>query len=331
MTKKEQFERAANILSARRQRAAAQQQKRRDEVLKKLPQIGQMERTMSQSVIRLSKLILSKEADSASIIPQIMQENLAAQQGIQNLLRENGYPADYLKCQYTCPRCEDTGFVDGERCSCLVSLLKKIAAEDFNSSVSLGTHSFRDFDLGYYRADNQNPNGLSDRQMMEQVLRFCWNYAHNFQPHAPSILMLGDTGLGKTHLSLAIAGEVIRQGYSVLYGSAQDFFGRIQNEFFGKGREGSDTMGDILQADLLILDDLGAEYESGFSTSAFYNIVNGRLNQNRPTIINTNLSVKEIEARYTNRVLSRLMTMYHTLKFVGKDIRQQKWQNRKKN
>ncbi|MGI5959044.1 MAG: ATP-binding protein [Massiliimalia sp.] len=330
MTKKEQYEKAMNILATRRQNAAAQQQKRREEVLRRLPEIAQMERVMSQSVIRLSKLILSKQGDSGEIIPQIMQENLSMQEKIAQLLQEQGYPADYLKCRYTCSRCEDTGFVDGERCSCLTMLLKQIAAEDFNSTVSLRTHRFEDFDLNYYSNDNRNGNGLSDRQVMEQIFRFCENYAKGFRPHSPSILMLGDTGLGKTHLSLAIAEEVIRKGYSVLYGSAQDFFSRIQNEYFGKGKDGADTMQDILQADLLILDDLGAEYESSFSASAFYNIVNGRLNQNRPTIISTNLSVKEIESRYTDRVLSRLMALYQTVKFVGKDIRQQKRQNKKR-
>lgn len=324
MTKKEQYEQVSALLAARRQRAILETQKRRETVQKKIPQIAKMEQTMSQSVIRLSRLILAKAADSSEMIPRIMQENLSAQQQIERLLQENGFPKDYLHTHYYCSHCDDTGFSDGKRCRCFQELLKKIAVEDFNRSTAVRLATFRDFRLDYYNAQNRNPGGLSDREIMSRIYHYCVNYAREFKKTSSGILMIGNTGLGKTHLSLSIANEVIQQGYTVLYGSAQEFFSNIQNEFFGKNRGGEDTTLTIQQADLFILDDLGAEYESSFNVSTFYNLINFRLSHQKSTIINTNLTPQEIETRYGKRVASRLITLYQCLKFVGTDIRQLK-------
>ncbi|MEG2813961.1 MAG: ATP-binding protein, partial [Oscillospiraceae bacterium] len=137
-----------------------------------------------------------------------------------------------------------------------------------------------------------------------------------------SILMMGETGLGKTHLSLSIAEEITRMGFVAMYSSALDLFRTLQNEYYGKGEQGKNTMQTILQADLVIIDDLGAEFESQFNVSALYNIINSRLNVNKPIIISTNLNSQQIELKYSNRVASRVLTLYKCLKFVGKDIRQ---------
>ena len=73
--------------------------------------------------------------------------------------------------------------------------------------------------------------------------------------------------------------------------------------------------------DLLIIDDLGAEFPSQFTTSAIGNLINERLYENRPTIISTNLSVKELTERYSERTASRILGEYKRLLFVGEDIR----------
>lgn len=324
MTKRERYDKAIGIINARRQYAKQEQRKHREQALRKAPEIARLEDTMSRSAIWLSKLLLAKEADASEVIPEIMQENLDAQARIAFLLREAGFPEDYLDVKYRCTRCGDTGFADGKRCECLEGLLKKLSIEEFNQSTTMSLLTFEDFKLHYYDDRVTGSGGRTDFETMSQILRFCQSYARSFSKDSPSILMMGNTGLGKTHLSLAIAHEVLGEGYTVLYGTSQEFFQKIQNEFFGKGKPGEDTMSAILDADLFILDDLGAEFESNFQVSAFYNLLNGRLNGGKPTIINTNLTPKELEARYTNRSASRLLTMYKCLKFVGTDVRQQK-------
>ena len=156
---------------------------------------------------------------------------------------------------------------------------------------------------------------------MSENFSVCRKYAENFHLPCDSILMHGKTGLGKTHLSLSIASEVLSKGYSVIYGSAPDLFRKIEKEHFGQ--EEGDTIGALQNAELLILDDLGAEFESRFYVSAFYNILNNRMNAARPIIVSTNLELPELQARYGDRITSRLMTMENLI-FVGSDVRVRK-------
>ena len=78
----------------------------------------------------------------------------------------------------------------------------------------------------------------------------------------------------------------------------------------------------------MVIDDFGTEMATEFTKSAFYNIVNTRILSGKPTIINTNLSMKEIEIKYSARISSRLIGNYEGNKFLGNDIRQQKLLNK---
>lgn len=77
-------------------------------------------------------------------------------------------------------------------------------------------------------------------------------------------------------------------------------------------------------ADLLILDDLGTELSTAFTTSVFYSLINTRLMTRRPMIINTNLQPNEFEKRYSAAIASRLLGDFTQLRFFGDDIRLQK-------
>ena len=75
------------------------------------------------------------------------------------------------------------------------------------------------------------------------------------------------------------------------------------------------------QCDLLIMDDLGAEMVTSFVQSALYQLVNGRLISGGRTVINTNLTPRQLGERYSPQVQSRLEGEYHILPFFGEDIR----------
>lgn len=136
------------------------------------------------------------------------------------------------------------------------------------------------------------------------------------------MLFYGRTGLGKTHLSLAIAHDVLGKGYEVIYDSIINLLEQVEREHFGRAQvDGIDTMAILQSVDLLILDDLGAEFQSPFYVSAIYNIINTRLNRGLPTIISTNLEFIDIKKRYEERIVSRLFAVYETMHFIGSDIR----------
>ena len=75
------------------------------------------------------------------------------------------------------------------------------------------------------------------------------------------------------------------------------------------------------KSDLLILDDLGTEFDSSFYQSTIYNLINTRLNRSLPTIISTNLDFNGISNRYEERITSRIYANYSILRFVGQDVR----------
>ena len=156
---------------------------------------------------------------------------------------------------------------------------------------------------------------------MQKILAYCQNYAQYFHKSSPSILMFGKTGLGKTHLSLSIASVALERGYSVLYDSVINFLRKIEREHFGKEHPETDTMELLLTCDLLILDDLGTEFDSSFYQSTIYNLINTRLNRSLPTIISTNLDFNGISNRYEERITSRIYANYSILRFVGQDVR----------
>ena len=134
-------------------------------------------------------------------------------------------------------------------------------------------------------------------------------------------MLVGGTGLGKTHLSTSVAKTVIERGYDVLYVCAIDMFADFEQKQFGNGEDNTRRYFDC---DLLIIDDLGTELTNQFTVSCLYNVINSRINSAKSTFINTNLSKKEIETKYAERITSRLFGEYYPLVFTGVDVRKQK-------
>jgi DNA replication protein DnaC len=111
-------------------------------------------------------------------------------------------------------------------------------------------------------------------------------------------------------------------GHSVLYFSASDFFDTCAHNAFRRGDEDAlDTDNDLYDCDLLIIDDLGTEYANQFVSSELFSCLNARHNKRRSTIINTNLSLKFLQERYSDRVLSRITGYYTILKLTGPVLR----------
>lgn len=312
-----EYEKARRELERRRKDAEQKQQMRHDEAIAKCPELVKIEQEMAAAGLAAIKALGMGE-DSAAYIKKLEKINLDAQKKRAELLKQNGFPEDYLKIKYTCPLCSDKGFKDGKMCRCQKLILRSMAYEKLCGHFPLDKCRFDNFDLRYY---SDGSDGISDRERMRAVFEFCKNYADDFDRRSPSILMYGGTGLGKTHLSLAIAGQVIGKGYGVIYASAQNILNKLENEKFGRS-ERVGTEESLIDCDLLILDDLGAEFSTQFTTAAVYNIINSRRLSGKPTVISTNLSLKQIESAYTQRVASRILSEYTLLKFEGTDIRQ---------
>ena len=237
-----------------------------------------------------------------------------------------GHPADALEPHFTCRLCEDTGIVDGRTCSCVHKVMQQLRRSEIEALSSLSISSFDTMELRYYPARMDASLGEPVRSYMSTLLDDLRGYADEFDTTSESLMLLGNAGLGKTHAALAIAGEVLEKGFDVIYVSSPDFFSKLEALHFGSDPAGEEEM--LLRtaagADLLILDDLGSEFNSSFLISTLYSLLNNRLGAKLPTIVTTNITDGALlEKLYTEKISSRLSSFVPFL-FMGDDIRAQK-------
>ena len=300
----------AKAIEALKEEAAIKKQKynlQKQELYLKAPELKEIESAIM--------------AKGASLGATAMSGNLTALKELQEELTGlTAKKAEILKLnnftEYTpvCAKCNDSGFVNGKYCSCVKEKAINIAFLELNDGVSLEEYGFDKFSLEYYPEEFKNG--------VKKVLDACTDFANNFSGNK-NLILLGNTGLGKTHLSLSIAKEVIAKGYSVIYGPSDNILSKIEKEHFSYAAT-TPYKDSVLNCDLLILDDLGTEFLTQYTLSTIYNIINNRLLSGKATIISTNYTVDELEKKYTPRVTSRILGNYVTKLLKGNDIRQLK-------
>ncbi len=283
----------------------------------KIPELAQLDSQLATSGVMLSSKVANKSGDVKNAILEIRERNRALIERKRALLVQNGFDAELLTIPYTCKKCNDSGYVDAMPCDCLKEILANIAKDEAVKKAEENKISFDDFCLDYYPDEL---GGIACKQIMSKIFESCKGYAEGFSTQSPSLLIFGTTGIGKTHISRAIAKVVCQKGFNVIYASAPDLFTALEKERFS-GEKTTYSMDNLTECDLLILDDLGAEFTTSFTISALYNIVNTRLNMALPTIITANLIPSELTARYSDRIASRIIGCYEHLRFAGSDIR----------
>lgn len=317
------YKAAADKLFARRLKAEKDADRRRENIYKSIPRTKELEKEISSCSIKAARAVING-GDVVENMKKLRDRNLSMQAELNEILISNGYAEDVFEPDYFCKKCRDTGYYeeDGKTlvCSCLKQALVSCACEELNRTAPLSLSTFDSFSLDYYDKKSDIKTGISPYNQMSKILRYCKNYADNFSKNSESILMKGATGLGKTHLSLAIANEVIKKGYGVIYVSAPSLMQTLEKQFFSKEDDNS-TINMLIDCDLLIVDDLGTEFHGQLSVSQLYNIFNSRMLSGKPIIINTNLSMRELEKIYSERFVSRISGNAQKLDFLGSDIR----------
>ncbi|MBR2715677.1 MAG: ATP-binding protein [Ruminococcus sp.] len=318
------FDIATEKLNLRRNSALNMADYRKSEIHKAIPRIAEIERELSSFGISAAKAVLNGK-DAVAELNSLKENNLALQNELKTLLTSNGYSEDYLEPHFVCDKCDDTGYIELDNktitCECYKKLLSETACDELNKISPLSLSTFDSFNLDYY-SETPDDKGRVPYKRMSQIYDYCLNYAKTFTDKSKSLLMKGETGLGKTHLSLAIANEVISKGYSVVYVSAPDILSKLEREHFSYSySKEHEIMQSLLECDLLIIDDLGTEFITQFTSAAVYNLFNSRISSGKPVIINTNLGVKELEDIYSQRFVSRAKAACAVLDFLGTDIR----------
>ena len=320
-TKRELYQEAMRAVALRRQTARANAEDARAAAEAAVPALRHAEEEVRVRGVRCALAGASgKDRTAAAAALAKAKQDLTA------LLASSGRPADALEPHFTCKKCQDTGTFEGHTCICVHKLMQKLRREEIESLSSLSISSFDTMELRYYPARMDASLGEPVRSYMSTLLDDLRGYADEFDTTSESLMLLGNAGLGKTHAALAIAGEVLEKGFDVIYVSSPDFFSKLEALHFGSDPAGEEEM--LLRtaagADLLILDDLGSEFNSSFLISALYSLLNNRLGAGLPTIITTNITDGALlEKRYTEKISSRL-SAFIPFRFLGEDIRPQK-------
>lgn len=312
---------AKELLDLRRADAEAQQAARRGKAILKCPEIAEIESAMASHGAEVVRAV-GLGGDVQQYVKELAKRNLEAQQKRAALLTANGFPEDYLEVKYTCDICKDTGSHDGYYCQCYKLLIRDVARQQLRANAPLDECTFDKFNVSLYPDVTDPVIEISQRAHMRDILDYCKEYSKDFSLKSPSLLLYGKTGLGKTHLSLAIANAVIDKGYDVYYDSIQSIMDALESEHFGRNNPPRSVKEDILGCDLLIIDDLGVEFSTQYTVAEVHNIINTRILRCLPTIISTNLDIKGLETKYTQRIASRILGSYIPVYFCGKDIRQ---------
>lgn len=312
------YSKAENILKSRREQAEKLADMRRKEFIAKYPELIDIENTMKNAAL---DVIRSVGADGKRVnIYEVAKINLQAQEERKELIKKAGYPEDYLEPPYTCKKCKDSGIVNGKLCECHLTVLQQLSVSELSCSPLLARSTFDSFDLKYYSDIKDRELGFSPRDIMRGCYEMLKAYAENFTCNSNSFFFTGATGLGKTHLALAVLNKVTQNGFSVYYSSAGSIVKKLEKERFGRSDESVED--EIERSDLLIIDDLGAEFSTAFSQAAINELVNNAILSGKPMIIISNLSRNELEEKYGQRLTSRL-NCFEIIQFVGEDIRQQ--------
>ena len=290
------------------------------------PKLSNIIDSINKSSINLSKSILSGNKEQIHYI-QKQLDDLKNEK--LTILKNLNISNSFFEPEYECKKCNDTGYlVDNNSimCSCLK---QKLINLQYNKSniYDVEKDSFDTFDDNILsdKPDEKKYNStVSPRDNIQNIKKIAINFIKNFNnPNEKNLLFTGNTGLGKTFLSNCIANEILKQGKTVLYQTSPIMLDEIIDYRFGK--KDSFIYDNILNADLLIIDDLGTENLNSLKFTELFNVINTRLlNQNNhitKTIISTNLSLNNLFQNYDERIFSRLVGYYNICRFYGEDIR----------
>ena len=323
---RENYARIREAYKTKYLKAYAEADRRMAEIHAKSAEIAMIDGELSRVGAEIAMAALGTGDAYREKLAAVEEKNRELQAKRVAALLKLGYPADYTLPPYECPRCMDTGFVDTKMCECMRRELILAAYESSGLGKLLQSQSFENFDLSYYGAQEN-----MRRSMIENFNKLK-KYADEFSLQADNLILCGATGLGKTHLSTAVARCVIDKGYDVFYTGSIEMFAEFERARFGSGENrqmANEGLSRYTDCDLLILDDLGAEHSNPFTASCLYMVLNNRINLHRPTIINTNLSGQEIKDRYAERITSRLFGEFCVVPFTGNDIRRRKLDRKK--
>lgn len=297
---------------------------RKEEVYKKIPNLRDIDISISRTGFLISQAVLSDPGSYLEKANEIKSQLEKLKQEKAILLTENNIPVNYIDINYSCSMCNDTGFLqDNSKCNCFKQSLIDKFYNMSNIKTMLNKENFNAFNINVFSDEICEEGKPSPKENMMNILSICDGFIINFdEDNGENLLFFGTTGQGKTFMSNCIAKSLLDKGKIVIYQTAFKILEIIGDYKFRRNSSDNEYQYKLLfDSDLLIIDDLGTELTNSFTNTEIFNIINSRLINGNKTIISTNLSLKQIADTYTDRVYSRVASNFRPLKFYGPDLR----------
>ena len=236
-----------------------------------------------------------------------------------SLLHKLGVKEDIYEVTWDCPICQDKGYIQpGEPCSCIRQDRRELRSTSSGLSSLQSTMGFDNFSFQWY----DKPEDVE--RIVERMKTFCDAMIQGLPPG--NLFLVGPVGNGKTHLCCAVANQLLAAGKTVIYTKTEDLLEALREDIYGRGdyagtqqrqEEGdrfswaSFGMGPmqrgLLQADLLILEDLGTERLTDFAQERIISLVDQRISWQKPWIITSHLIGDQFTGHYDLRLVDRIL------------------------
>ncbi|GKU25860.1 ATP-binding protein [Clostridium folliculivorans] len=311
-----------DIYTKIREQEAAALRKRREIIKNEHPEILDLDNEIGKMCIRLSINALRSKDESPQNFEELKDAITELRARKYELLVSHGYNPEYLNLHYRCSKCKDTGYIVTERCSCYKQKLVSLQYKASGLENAIKEENFDTFNLNYYPSHRIGDEKFSPRKNIETILNsITTDYLPNFSKRDDNLLFYGTSGTGKTFLSNCIAKELLDQGYLVVYRTSDELIKDLKEIRFNNNLAVEDL---LINCDLLVIDDLGAEQITEFSVTELFTLLNKKLLNKKKMLISTNMSLQTLTKYYAERITSRLFGNFKLFKFYSEDIRVKK-------
>ncbi|HLZ59431.1 MAG TPA: ATP-binding protein [Ktedonosporobacter sp.] len=257
---------------------------------------------MTQPLNKHALINANRERDGAQESQQLQRQirQVVPREPVQLQPFPSPRPPQVIK--NACPKCRGAGYLRANvpyghpnfgkpiACECKEAERKEKRRQQLRSMSDLDAFQDKSF-----RTFNPRVPGVQD------AFKEAWDYAE--EPHG-WLLLVGPNGCGKTHLAIAIANQCLEDGSVVLFSVVPDLLDHLRATFAPKSEELYDQLfSKMREAEVLVLDDMGAQQSSPWANEKLFQLLNYRYNMEMPTVITANLKgLQGIDERIYSRL-----------------------------